>query len=140
MEPRSPSRSFGLPAAAIVLLLGGGGAGTAACGGGGYGGPTGPGGSLCGRVTPVDNGISIRTDCQTTPTSGFTNEVRDQFGRPLSFNFDFMCTDGSLRLTGRVYNAQYNTVGELLAFQWTINGETCSYSRNAGTVASAAVR
>lgn len=137
-----PSLSLGLLAAASVILLGLGGAGVAACGGGGgSGGPTGPGGSLCGRVTFDPNqGFSIRTDCQTTATSGSTNFVRDQFGRLLSFNFDLTCTDGSLRLVGRVFNAQYNNIGELLSWQWTINGESCSETRSAGVVASAAAR
>lgn len=97
----------------------------------GGGGPTGTGGNLCNRIT-FDNNIGIivssASGCTAT-TGGFTNQVRDQFGRPTSFDFDITCTAGaSDRVIGRVFNVTYNNLGQFVSAQATINGQSCSYT------------
>jgi hypothetical protein len=112
----------GLLVAAAVPLGG--------CGGSG-GGPSGlDDEDLCDRVSfsnsPVSISITSQAGCTAT-TGGFSNHVFDQFGRTLSFDFDIQCTaGGSERLVGRVFNVQYNNLGQILSLQATINGRSCT--------------
>lgn len=99
------------------------------CGGSG-GEPSGLDEDLCDLFSFSNNPATISlqdpADCGGS-TGGFSNHVFDQFGRVLSFNFDIQCSAGDTpRLLGRVFNVQWNNLGEIVSLQATINGRSCS--------------
>jgi hypothetical protein len=100
------------------------------CGGSGGGGPSGLDEDLCDLFSFSNNPATI--SLQNPPgcgvsTGGFSNHVFDEFGRVLSFDFDIRCPSGDTpRLVGRVFNVQWNNLGEILSLQATINGRSCS--------------
>jgi hypothetical protein len=108
---------------ALLLLL----SGTVSVSGCGDG--SGPGESVCSQVSLFqsgDIGVDFKEACggMEATVSGITY---DQFGRRTSYNFDFRCTTTSERYTGSVTDIAYNSLGQALSAEVTINGETCTF-------------
>ena len=60
--------------------------------------------------------------------SGTTSNIQyDQYGRRISWDFDYSCSTSNKTLEGRYYNLTYNSYGQLQTFEATINGKHCSY-------------
>jgi hypothetical protein len=99
-------------------------AGSVACSGGSDG-PTAAKVDPC-TTASFDSraGIGFQLGCSsvTVSVSGITY---DQFGRRTSYNYDMSCADGSNRKQGRVSNIAYNSIGEALTWDYTVNGASC---------------
>ena len=103
--------------------------GTLAVSGCGDGDSTGPGQSDCDRLSfssRAEIGIEFDQACNSFEST-LSNITYDQFARVISYNFDIRCTTTSERYTGRVYNIEYNSLGEALSWDATIGGETCHF-------------
>jgi len=87
---------------------------------------SGPQESLCGLLGTSGGKPSVFPPCNQV-SSTISGIQYDQYGRPIEFDFDIECTDGSGRYTGRVYNVAYNNIGVALSFDATINGEHCHW-------------
>lgn len=111
---------------ALVASLGSAAA-ASGCSKGGGDGPTAPA-NYCGEAgfdSRANIGFNLGCNSVTTAVSGITY---DNFSRVTSYNYDFSCTGGSNRKTGRVYNITYNNLGVALTWDFTVNGSTCHKS------------
>jgi hypothetical protein len=99
------------------------------CSGGDDDDPTGPPASNpCSEATFSSNAeIGFNLGCNTinASVSGITY---DQFSRVIAYNYDVSCSGGGNRKVGRVYNITYNSVGQALTWDYTVNGATCRKS------------
>jgi len=60
--------------------------------------------------------------------SGTNSDIQyDQYGRKISWDFDYSCSTSNITLKGRYYNLTYNSYGQLQTFEATINGKQCTY-------------
>jgi hypothetical protein len=82
--------------------------------------------SLCDLLGTIGGRPSIFPPC-TEVSSTISGIQHDQFGRPVEFEFDIECTDGSGEYTGRIYNVTYSSLGEATSFDATINGRQCHW-------------
>lgn len=78
--------------------------------------------SICGRLTFSSRAeLDISMTC-TSRVRNRTGTQPDQYGRPISYEFDYHCSDGSETYTGRVYDITWNEIGQVLSARATING------------------
>ncbi|MGQ0640560.1 MAG: hypothetical protein ACT4P6_07280 [Gemmatimonadaceae bacterium] len=71
-------------------------------------------------------GISIQGTCSGTRNATISGITYDQFSRVIAYNFDFSCSSGGERFTGRVNSVTYNNIGQATAWSVTVNGTTCT--------------
>ena len=101
-------------------------AATTACSGSkGSDAATGPTSSPCTEASfDSGAGIAFNLGCNSVSVS-VSGITYDQFSRRTSYNYDMSCSNGSNRKTGRVYNISYNSLGQALTWDYTVNGTTC---------------
>ena len=111
----------------VVAIVGTSPVALGACSKGGGGDATAPA-SQCGDAQ-FDNRaqIAFALGCNSVSVS-LSGVTYDQFNRPTSYNYDFSCSGGSNRKTGRVYNITWNNLGQALTWDFTVNGSQCRKS------------
>lgn len=98
------------------------------CSGGGGDKATAPAANPCAEASfDSSAGIGFALGCNSVNVS-VTGITYDQFSRRTAYNYDISCSDGSKRKTGRVYNVTYNSIGQALTWDYTVNGATCRKS------------
>jgi hypothetical protein len=88
--------------------------------------PTQPAQNFCSRIGVSNNQPSISIDCSNI-SSTVSNIQYDQFSRVISFDFDFKCNTSSERYTGKFYDVQRNSIGQIISFQATVIGQSCRW-------------
>ncbi len=126
-------RTFGTIASAGILIaaLAVVSVGATGCSGGGDK-ATGPSGSssasACSQAS-FDSSAAIGFNLGCNSVSfGISGITYDQFSRRTSYNYEMSCSDGTNRKVGRVYNITYNSIGQALTWDYTVNGTTCRKS------------
>ena len=91
-------------------------------------GPTGSTASACSEASfdsSAGIGFSLGCNSVSVSVSGITY---DQFSRRKSYNYDISCADGTKRKTGSVTNITYNSLGQALTWDYSVNGTSCKKS------------
>lgn len=119
--------SFG--ALALLGLLAATTATTTGCGGDDD--STEPEVNICTQVSFSSRGeLNVPLRCNSINSQ--VSDIRyDQFSRPIAYNFNMSCTDGSQRFSGSVTSITWNNLGQALTMAVTVNGKSCSLTRTA---------
>lgn len=81
----------------------------------------------CNDLSISNNSPSYPFVCSGVFNGRTYNIQYDQYGRRISWDFEWSCSSSNKTLEGRYYNITYNSFAQVQTFDATINGKNCSY-------------